>query len=90
MKWHPMKTAPRDGSPVLLVYYNFSGVVAARFGESKSGGQVGWFNLDFDDTVGNLCDGSLLGVREVEALTDDKFAGWVAIPEPSKKALEKG
>tara|TARA_R110000868_G_scaffold273500_1_gene532708 strand:+ start:1596 stop:1925 length:330 start_codon:yes stop_codon:yes gene_type:complete len=86
LKWNPMETAPRDGSPVALLYDDFSGVVAARFGESVSGEEMGWFYLDFKDTLGELWGGMMTN----DAVTDHGFAGWVAIPEPTKEAAPGG
>ena len=86
MKWNRMEDAPRDGSPVVLLFDDFSGVVAARFGMSDEGGASGWFYLDYTDTLGETCD----GIFTDYSLTDSGFAGWTAIPEPSKEAVPSG
>lgn len=87
-RWRPMKTAPRDGSPVVLLYSDLSGVVGARFGEVNSDElrdfARGWFCLDWGETVGELCDDLYFADHDV---TDKRFAGWVPIPEfPKAKA----
>jgi hypothetical protein len=88
MKWNPMETAPRDGTLVLLLYHDFSGVVAARFGERNCSHcrDSGWFYADWSEEIGPT-DESLLVNYDV---TDKVFAGWFQIPELQKEAVPAG
>lgn len=82
MKWLPMETAPRDGSPVVLLYDDRSGVVGARYGradkETEDGPVYGWFYLDWSEEIGS---GLRPGGDENNTERDEDFIGWFAIPE---------
>lgn len=76
-EWKPMETAPRDGTLVALVWHDWSGVVAARFGVSIPSKDVGWFQADWEDTLSDLVP----DFPENMKCTDQSFAGWVRLPE---------
>lgn len=44
----PIETAPTDGQVFIVVYSDFSGVEAIRYGEFV-GGQPSWFLSDYSD-----------------------------------------
>jgi hypothetical protein len=71
--WNPMWTAPLDGTPILVVHPDMSGVFAVRCGEYVADGEGSesrkcWFTLTWDDVE---CD-----VGE----ESNYFTGWATMP----------
>ena len=81
-EWNPMKDAPRDGTLVALAWSDWSGIVAARFGETVPTGNVGWFYQDWSDTLSDLVP----DFPENMESADQAFAGWVRLPEMKEAA----
>lgn len=50
-KWQPWETAPKDGSPIIAILTDNSGVVGLFFGERIDDGMAGFVNFDgiFDE-----------------------------------------
>jgi hypothetical protein len=85
MKWKPMEKAPRDGSLVALVWNDWSGVVAARWGKTVPIGDVGWFYPDWKGMI----DDPVPDFPENIECADQSFAGWVRLPEFGKLAKKQ-
>ena len=59
--WHPMKTAPRDGSLIVALYKNQTGVVLLRWGETTTSPQLRWSSADWSKQM----------------KTDADYSGWM-------------
>lgn len=84
MRWRSMKTAPRDGRPVGLLYDDRSGVVVGRYGVTDLDGntpdEYGWFAHDWSDAISALSPYDK-PTRVQHGITDESFIGWTPIPE---------
>lgn len=60
--WNPMADAPRDGTVIIVPFYDYSGVQAIRWGDyANNPSQEGWFQADWSDeaAIGKDCPGWL-------------------------------
>ncbi len=68
-KWKAMIEAPRDGTVIIALYSDHSGVIAIRWGvDEDDESKESWFSADYED----------------EADQDNSYAGWIHSPSPER------
>lgn len=67
MKWFPMQEAPRDGSLIIALWADGTGIELIRWGEFIESGGEAWFCADWSDEASE--DG------------ESGYQGWVPCPE---------
>ena len=72
--WRPMNEAPHDGTIIIVMYNDLSGLVACFWGVyNDNPNEEGWF--EFTYKIGDF-------ERTEEAVLIDDAYGWMPYPEP--------
>ena len=80
-EWKPMFSAPRDGTPIIVVYRDLSGIKVVRWGTSdndppnfQNGSNDGWYEVDYKDSC----------------MSDEHYGGWIKCPYIEEWHTNKG
>ena len=67
-KWKLRADAPKDGTPIIALYADCSGVCAVRWSFGEPYPEGGWYEFDPNEKLGIGSDAS------------QDFAGWIEFP----------